>query len=198
MFRIGAPGAHFAMNALAVLAATHHAGGDVARSAMALACWTPPEGRGRRHAVTLHPGQPPMDVIDDAYNANPASVGAALDLLAATDVPRRARRIALLGDMKELGPTGPDLHRALARHPAMERIDAVHTVGPLMRGLQDALRSDQRGCHEANAAGMARHLRDIVRPGDAVLVKGSLSMRMAALVETLRALGDRARPGPAE
>ncbi len=194
MFRIGAPGAHFALNALAVLAATHHAGGDVARAAMALSDWTPPDGRGRRHAVTLHPDQPPVDVIDDAYNANPASVGAALDLLAATDVPRRARRIALLGDMKELGPTGPDLHRALARHPAMEGIDSVHTVGPLMAGLRDALRPDQRGHHEADAAAMSAHLRDLVRPGDAVLVKGSLSMKMAALVEGLRALGGGSRP----
>ena len=198
MFRIGAPGAHFAMNALAVLAAIHHAGGDVARAAMALADWTPPDGRGRRHAVTLHPDQPPLDLIDDAYNANPASVGAALDLLAATDAPRRARRIAILGDMKELGPTGPDLHRALARHPAMERIDTVHTVGPLMRGLQDALRPDQRGHHEADADAMATHLRDMVRPGDAVLVKGSLSMKMATLVSGLRAFGDAVRPGPTE
>lgn len=190
LYRIGAPGAHHAANALAALAAVHAAGGDVARAAMALGDWTPPEGRGRRHAVPLDPDRPPVDLIDDAYNANPASVGAALDLLAAAPVPRRARRIAILGDMKELGPTAPDLHRALATHPAMAAIDRVHAVGPLMRALHDALPPERRGIHAEDAGRLAAQLRDIVRPGDAVLVKGSLSMRMAAIVEGLRALGD--------
>ena len=190
MFRIGAPGAHFAMNALASLAAVHAVGADVARAALRLMDWTPPEGRGQRHAVLLHPDQAPVDLIDDAYNANPASVGAALDLLAATHVPRRARRIAILGDMKELGQTGPDLHAGLAGHPAMDTIDMVHTVGPLMRRLHDAVRPDQRGYHEDDTLRLAVHLRDMVRPGDAVLVKGSLSMKMATLVEGLRALDD--------
>ncbi|CTQ32015.1 UDP-N-acetylmuramoyl-tripeptide--D-alanyl-D-alanine ligase [Jannaschia rubra] len=193
MFRVGAPGAHFAMNALAVLAAVHAAGGDVGRAALALGGWSPPEGRGRRQAVTLDPDRAPVDLIDDAYNANPASVGAALDLLAATTVPRRARRIAVLGDMKELGPTAPDLHRALAAHPAMEAIDTVHTVGPLARALHDALPADRRGHHAEDAPAMTPHLRHMVRPGDAVLVKGSLSMKMATLVEGLRALGTNGR-----
>ena len=191
LFRIGAPGVHFAMNALAVLAAVHAAGGDVARAALALATWSPPEGRGRRHAVTLHPDHPPVDLIDDAYNANPASVGAALALLAATEVPPRARRIAVLGDMKELGPTGPDLHATLADHPAMAGIDTVHTDrAPDARSARRACRRDRRGVHAADAADFAPHLRDLADPGDAVLVKGSLSMKMATLVEGLRALGE--------
>ncbi|SDZ51548.1 UDP-N-acetylmuramoyl-tripeptide--D-alanyl-D-alanine ligase [Jannaschia faecimaris] len=190
LYRVGAPGAHFALNALAVLAAIHAAGGDVARAAVSLAGWTPPEGRGKRHAVTLHPDQPAVDLIDDAYNANPASVGAALDLLAATEVPSRARRIAILGDMKELGPTGPDLHAGLADHPAMAAIDIVHTVGPLMRHLHDVLPADHRGTHAPDSANFVLALRDIARPGDAVLVKGSLSMQMTTLVEGLRALGE--------
>ncbi|MCK0167378.1 UDP-N-acetylmuramoyl-tripeptide--D-alanyl-D-alanine ligase [Jannaschia sp. S6380] len=195
MFRIGAPGAHFALNGLAVLAAIDGIGGDVARAALALADWTPPEGRGRRHAVVLHPDGPPADLIDDAYNANPASVGAALDLLAATEVPRRGRRIAILGDMKELGPTGPDLHRALADHPATGQLDVVHTVGPLMQALHEALHPDRRGEHAPDADAMARHLRDMIRPGDAVLVKGSLSMKMARLVDGLKALGEAGTKG---
>ncbi|WP_179380846.1 UDP-N-acetylmuramoyl-tripeptide--D-alanyl-D-alanine ligase [Jannaschia marina] len=190
MFRIGAPGAHFALNALAVLAAVHAAGADVARAALRLADWTPPEGRGQRHAVVLHPDAPPLDLIDDAYNANPASVGAALDLLAATGVPARARRVAILGDMKELGPTGPELHAALADHPAVSDLDLVHTVGPLMRHLHDALPADRRGTHAPDSAAFAPGLRHLVEPGDAVLVKGSLSMKMARLVEGLRALGE--------
>lgn len=190
MFRIGAPGAHFALNALAVLAAAHAVGVDVARAALSLADWTPPEGRGQRHVVTLHPDQPPVDLIDDAYNANPASVGAALDLLAASQVPRRARRIAILGDMKELGPTGPTLHAALADRDATEQLTQIHTVGPLMKNLHDALPADLRGIHTETADGMAAHLRDMIRPGDAVLVKGSLSMKMAVLVDGLRALND--------
>ena len=189
-FRIGAPGAHFAMNALGVLAACHVAGADLARAAMAMADWAPPEGRGQRHSVRLGPDAAPVDLIDDAYNANPASVGAALDLLAAAPVPRRARRIAVLGDMKELGPTGPDLHAALAGHDAMDALDAVHCVGPLMRALHDALPADRRGHWTETSQDMARHLRDMARPGDAILVKGSLSMDMARLVAGLRELGE--------
>ncbi|UWQ21103.1 UDP-N-acetylmuramoyl-tripeptide--D-alanyl-D-alanine ligase [Jannaschia sp. W003] len=187
-FRIGAPGAHFAMNALAVLAACHHLGADVARAALALADWTPPEGRGRRHAVRLGPDAAPVDLIDDAYNANPASVGAALDLLASAPVPRHARRVAILGDMRELGPTGPALHAALADHDGLAMLDEVHTVGPLMRHLHDALPADARGHHADTAEALVPYLRDLVRPGDAVLVKGSLSMRMAALVRGIRNL----------
>ncbi|MEL6587826.1 MAG: UDP-N-acetylmuramoyl-tripeptide--D-alanyl-D-alanine ligase [Pseudomonadota bacterium] len=194
MFRIGAPGAHFAMNALAVLAACHAAGADMAQAALALADWTPPEGRGKRHAVTLHPEQPPLDLIDDAYNANPASVGAALELLKAAEVPKRARRIAILGDMRELGPTGPALHAALADHDAMGQIDVVHTVGPLMKHLHTALPTDIRGHHSDTAKAMLAHLRHMVLPGDVVMVKGSLSMKMAVLVDGLRGLGEAKDP----
>ena len=190
--RIGAPGAHFAMNALGVLASVHGLGGDVARAALSLAAWTPPEGRGKRHAVELHPDRPALDLIDDAYNANPASVGAALDLLAATSPPRGGRRIAILGDMKELGPTGPALHAGLAAHPGAEALDQIHTVGPLMRNLHDALPLATRGHHAADSAALAAEIGDLVRPGDAVLVKGSLSMDMARVVAALRGLGDRA------
>jgi UDP-N-acetylmuramoyl-tripeptide--D-alanyl-D-alanine ligase len=186
-FRIGTPGAHFALNALAVLAASDAAGADVARAALSLSDWTPPEGRGRRHALRIDPEGVPVDLIDDAYNANPASVGAALDLLAGTEPPRGARRVAILGDMKELGATAPALHAALAGHPAMDRIDAVHTVGPLMRHLHDALPPLRRGRHAATSE--ALDLRELLRPGDAVLVKGSLSMQMARIVEALRDAG---------
>ena len=190
-FRIGAPGAHFAMNAMGVLACVHALGGDVARAALSLSTWTPPEGRGQRHAVVLHPDRAPVDLIDDAYNANPASVGAALDMLAATRPPRGGRRVAILGDMKELGPTGADLHAALARHPGAEALDVVHTVGPLMRHLHEALPVAIRGRHAADAAALASEVADLVRPGDAVLVKGSFSMDMARIVTALRALVDR-------
>ena len=189
-FRIGAPGAHFALNALGVLAACHFAGADLARAALALADWAPPAGRGQRHSVRLGPDAQPVDLIDDAYNANPASVGAALDLLASAPVRKRGRRVAFLGDMKELGPTGPALHAALAEHEAAGALDAVHCVGPLMRHLHDALGPDQRGHWTETSEAMARHLRDAVRPGDAVLVKGSLSMDMARLVAGIRNLGE--------
>ncbi|MEM8823435.1 MAG: UDP-N-acetylmuramoyl-tripeptide--D-alanyl-D-alanine ligase [Pseudomonadota bacterium] len=188
-FRVGAPGAHFAMNALAVLAACHAAGADVARAALALSDWAPPDGRGRRHALRLAPDMPPVDLIDDAYNANPASVAAALDLLASTPVPAKARRIVVLGDMKELGPTGPDLHAALADHPAMARLDQVHTVGPLMHHLHSALPADRRGHHTETAEQLTPDLKTLIQPGDAVLVKGSLSMKMAHVISGLRALG---------
>ena len=194
-FRIGAPGAHHATNALAALAAVHAAGGDVARAALALSDWAPPEGRGRRHAVLLDADLPPVDLIDDAYNANPTSVGAALDLLAAAPVTPRARRVAVLGDMRELGPTAPDLHAALARHPAMAAVDVVHVAGLLMAALHDALPPDRRGLRADDAGALAARAHEIVAPGDAVLVKGSLSMGMARVVEALRALGQGGRTG---
>ncbi len=184
-FRIGTPGAHFATNALAVLAACHAVGADVARAALSLSDWSPPDGRGRRHAIHLHPDAAPLDLIDDAYNANPASVSAALDLLAASAA---APRIAILGDMKELGPTGPDLHAALAAHPAMAHLRVVHTVGPLMAHLHTALPPNRRGEHVEAASDLLPLIRDSLTPGAVVLIKGSLSMKMSMLVDGLRAL----------
>ncbi|MGI3209709.1 UDP-N-acetylmuramoyl-tripeptide--D-alanyl-D-alanine ligase [Roseovarius tibetensis] len=202
LFRIQSPGRHFAMNGLAVLAATRALDLDMALAVMALGQWTPYAGRGARQVIRLDRADDAHSVLlyDDSYNANPASVGAALEVLAAArvthDIGRvaRGRRIAYLGDMKELGPDGPEMHRALADHPAMEGIDLIHTVGPLMQGLAQALPAPKRGRHCDTAQEMAARVRHELDAGDVVLVKGSLSTGLSAVVQAIRKL-DQEIPG---
>lgn len=202
LFRIQSPGRHFAMNGLAVLAATRALDLDMALAVMALGQWTPYAGRGARQVIRLDRADDAQSVLlyDDSYNANPASVGAALEVLAAArvthDIGRvaRGRRIAYLGDMKELGPDGPEMHRALADHPAMDGIDLIHTVGPLMQGLAQALPAPKRGRHCDTAQEMAARVRHELDAGDVVLVKGSLSTGLSAVVQAIRKL-DQEIPG---
>ncbi|MDR9395694.1 MAG: UDP-N-acetylmuramoyl-tripeptide--D-alanyl-D-alanine ligase [Roseovarius sp.] len=196
LFRIQSPGRHFAMNGLAALATAHVLDGDLAHAVMALGQWTPYAGRGVREVIRLDRADEAQTVLlyDDSYNANPTSVAAALDVLAAADVTHdigrvaRGRRIAYLGDMKELGPQGPGMHRALADHPAMAGIDVVHTVGPLMQELWQALPQAKRGRACDTADDMAARVRHELDAGDVVLVKGSLSTGLAAVVRAIRKL----------
>ena len=191
LFKLAAQGVHFGTNALSVLAACHAAGADLAQCTLALGSWTPPAGRGARIFVSLDPAHPELgiDLIDDAYNANPASVGAGLALLAASTPGPGGRLIAILGDMKELGPTEVAMHADLARHHAMDAIDTVHCVGPLMGALHAELPGDQQGQHTPDAATLAGQAHHLVGPHDIVLVKGSLSMNMALLVDAIAELG---------
>ena len=142
-----------------------------------------------------------LELFDDAYNANPTAMGAALEVLAASTVRndtgrvRQGRRIAFLGDMKELGPEGTQLHAALAEHPAMQAVDTVHCVGPLMQSLYRALPERQRGIWTETSAEMAQGVRHKLDSGDVVLVKGSLSMQMARVVDAIRKMGHGAPAG---
>jgi len=181
---LASPGRHFALNAAAALAAVRALGCDLDIAIAGLADWCPPEGRGTRETVRSIAGT--FDLIDDSYNANPASVAAALDTLAAAPAPS-GRRVAILGDMLELGPGELALHAALADHPAMARIDIVHAAGPRMRALIDALPRDRRGLWAETAESLA--VEDLVRPGDLVLVKGSHGSRIDRVVAALRASG---------
>ncbi|MCP1334949.1 UDP-N-acetylmuramoylalanyl-D-glutamyl-2,6-diaminopimelate--D-alanyl-D-alanine ligase [Futiania mangrovi] len=190
-YKLGAPGRHLALNSLAVLGAVHAAGGDLARAALALAGVRPASGRGERIEIGL-PGGAAL-LIDESYNANPTSVGAALDLLAQAPVGDRGRRIAILGDMLELGPEAEALHAGLAEAVARAGIDRVHCAGPLMRALHDALPARVRGVWAQSSADLADRAAADLRPGDAVMVKGSLGSRMARVVEALRARDVRGR-----
>ena len=193
LFKIGAPGRHLAVNALIAMTVVDALGLDLAQAGMALAGWEPVGGRGTRHRIALDPGSTAaIDLIDDAFNANPASVAAALDVLAASVPEGQGRRIAVLGDMLELGPDGPTLHAALADHPAMATIDLVHTVGPLMEHLHAALPGPMRGQHRETAAEMVSALPRSLRPGDVVLVKGSKGIKVSLVVDALRKLGQAA------
>ena len=128
-------------------------------------------------------------LIDDAFNANPASMAAALDVLAATRPGPGGRRIAILGDMLELGPDELALHADIARHPAMQVTDLVHTVGRRMEALRDALPQTRRGKHCAQADDLGAKAHHLVRPGDVVLVKGSKGSYVSRVVDALRHLG---------
>jgi UDP-N-acetylmuramoyl-tripeptide--D-alanyl-D-alanine ligase len=188
LYKVGAPGTHFAMNGMAALAAIKALGADVAQAAIALGSWQPPAGRGKRFFVQLDPVRTEVGValIDDAYNANPASVAAAIDVVSGS---KAQRRVILLGDMKELGPTGPQLHADLALLPAMDNIDLVHCVGPLMGNLHAALPVDKRGEWAETSDELARNAHQLVRAGDAVMAKGSLSMKMSLIVDAIKKLG---------
>ena len=192
LFKVNAPGKHFAMNGLGALAACVAAGADLGQSVVALGQWQPPQGRGQRHFIALDPTNDSIgiDLFDDAYNANPASVGAALNVVSVITPPGpRGRRVAILGDMKELGPTEADLHAELARHEAMAQIDLVHCVGPLMKHLYDALPLEKRGRWAATSAELAERPAQLVQAGDVVMAKGSLSMKMALIVDATLNLG---------
>ena len=142
LFKITSPGRHFALNALGALAAAAAMGADPMIASHDLGRWAPPAGRGQRQRITLDlVEETSFDLIDDAFNANPASMAAALDVLLAanpTDGVGRVgggRRIAILGDMLELGPTEIALHEAVARHPGLADVHLIHCVGPRMRAL---------------------------------------------------------------
>jgi UDP-N-acetylmuramoyl-tripeptide--D-alanyl-D-alanine ligase len=141
-----------------------------------------------------------FNLIDDAFNANPASMAAGLEVLAACrpedGVGRvgRGRRIAVLGDMLELGRTELDLHAAIAGLAAMASVDVVHCVGPRMRALHAVLPKARRGDWVETAAELAPRARGLVDAGDIVLVKGSKGSKVSLVVDALRKLGQSAPP----
>lgn len=190
LFKINTAGQHFAMNALGALAACVALGGDLALAVLSLGRWSPYKGRGVREHIAVNPADPDLMItlLDDAYNANPTSMAAALDVLSSGDATV-GRRIAILGDMKELGPQASALHADLAGLPAMANIDRVHCIGPLMGTLYQALPPEKRAGHFATSTECAAALRTRLHHGDIVLVKGSLSMKLALVVDAIRKMG---------
>ena len=181
---IGTAGRHFAMNALGALLAVGYLGADRRTAVTGLAAWNPLGGRGARQKLKIYSGT--LDLIDDAYNANPTSLHAAMQVLAEADAPRK---IAFLGDMKELGEKEHDFHREVAHWPCTDAIDIIHTVGPLMKSLHDVLPDGKRGQHFGDSAAMAAQAAHLVQAGDAVLLKASLSTNMRKVVDALQELG---------
>jgi UDP-N-acetylmuramoyl-tripeptide--D-alanyl-D-alanine ligase len=184
-YKLGVPGRHMAMNSLAILAAASLAGADLARAAITLSQLKAAAGRGVR--ATLRLGQGEATLIDESYNANPASMAAALSVLGHADVGARGRRIAVLGDMLELGKTGADLHRGLVDPIAVNKIDKVFCCGPLMRNLWDALPSHVKGGYADTSSELAAEVLAAIGSGDAIMIKGSLGSRMKLIVTALEA-----------
>jgi UDP-N-acetylmuramoyl-tripeptide--D-alanyl-D-alanine ligase len=158
-------------------------GVDPRAAGSALAGFTAPAGRGQRHRLAMGAGS--ATLLDESYNANPASMRAALELLGATTVIGTGRRIAVLGDMLELGRRAEALHEELASAVIDNGIDVIYAAGPLMRALYDALPQEVRGGWAESAAELEPMVIDVVGRGDAVMIKGSLGSRMGSIVAAL-------------
>ena len=182
-YKLGMPGRHMAMNSLAVLAAAELMGADLVHAALTLSQVVPAVGRGARHVLEVPGGE--ATLIDESYNANPASMAAALNVLGSAAVGPQGRRIAVLGDMLELGLTAPALHLGLNEAIKANHIDLVYCCGPLMRNLWDALSTGKRGGYAENSASLEAQVISAIRTGDAIMIKGSLGSKMKTIVTGL-------------
>jgi UDP-N-acetylmuramoyl-tripeptide--D-alanyl-D-alanine ligase len=185
-YRVGAPGEHWALNSLGVLAVIASLGADAERAAADMSSLSALSGRGARQRITTAKGA--FDLIDESYNANPLSMAVSIATLGRVKPGPGGRRIAVLGDMLELGPTGGELHAGLAKPLAEHGIDVVFASGPLMNSLWQAIAVRQRGGYASASSEIARVVADTVRAGDVVMVKGSNGSKMRLVVEALRAL----------
>lgn len=184
-FRIGAPGKHLAVNALAALLVGAVFDVDLEEAASAFADFRPPSGRGQREKISTPNGE--FTLIDESYNANPTSMRAALELLGGAPIGPGGRRIAVLGDMLELGPQAAELHAAIAKDLIDARVDLLFTSGPLMSRLSYAAPDSMRAAHRATPLELEEAVLFAVRPGDVVMVKGSNGSRMSRIVSALKA-----------
>jgi UDP-N-acetylmuramoyl-tripeptide--D-alanyl-D-alanine ligase len=169
---------------LAALAAVDAVGADLPAAIGALSSLRPGEGRGARAAIPVAGGV--ATLIDESYNANPASMAAAIALLGAAPAGPGGRRIAVLGEMLELGDDAPAMHAALAKALVAAKIDRVYASGALMRHLWDALPPAMQGLYAGSAVGLVGPVADAVAPGDVVMVKGSNASKVSAVARALR------------
>lgn len=183
-YKLGVPGRHIVLNSLAVLAAIHAANADLALAALKLAELTPPKGRGAREALVISGGY--FTLVDESYNANPASMAAAIETVGQMKPGPHGRRIAVLGDMLELGDDAPQFHADLARAIDDAGIDLVYACGPNMAHLWNAMPNARKGVYADDSSGLQALLPDILQSGDVIMIKGSLGSRMGPLVETLK------------
>jgi UDP-N-acetylmuramoyl-tripeptide--D-alanyl-D-alanine ligase len=184
-YRIGAPGRHLAQNSLAVLLVAKAFGLDLDMAAGALAEFDVPQGRGQRFNLAARSGV--FTLIDESYNANPASMRAAFALAGELPLPAKSgRRIAVLGDMRELGPRSDDLHAGLAIDLKVNHIDLVFAAGPMMKHLYDALPKRLQGTWTENATELQPLVCEAVQGGDILVVKGSNASQMHVIVTALK------------
>lgn len=181
-YRLGTVGAHIAVNSLAVVATLDALHLSLASCAKPLAGITPPVGRGARTAFNAG-----ILLIDESYNANPASMRAAIAVLGAVSRANYPRRIAVLGDMLELGHGAEGYHLGLAEPLAASEADVVFACGPNMRKLYETLPKERRGAWAPDSSALIPHVVDALEAGDVVMVKGSLGSRMAPIVAAIKA-----------
>jgi UDP-N-acetylmuramoyl-tripeptide--D-alanyl-D-alanine ligase len=184
-YKIAIPGRHIAENSLAVVAALDAVGAPLESALAALATLPPPPGRGARSVLKVPGGE--ILLIDESYNANPASMRAALATLDSISRAKYPRRIAVLGDMLELGPEAPALHRDLFKAVDGAGTDLLFACGPHMKGLYDAAPDAMKGDYAETAAALTPIVLKALQAGDAVIVKGSNGTRLGPLVEAIKA-----------
>ncbi len=198
LFKLSVPGRHFALNAVGVLAVTHALGADPVAASLDIAGWVPPAGRGTREIIaTDDANDESLELLDDAFNANPTSLAASLEVLAASkptnNVGRivKGRKIAILGDMLELGDDEVAMHRDMAGNVHLQQADLIHCAGPLMHHLWQALPEAKRGKWAETAQELVSQTPRLVDAGDVVLVKGSKGSKVSLIVDAIRKLGHR-------
>ncbi len=182
-FELNIPGRHWVQNALGVLCAVDAAGADAERAANCLKDMEGLKGRGCRYDVSLPDGR--FVLIDESYNASPVSMKAAIDVLGHSDVGPGGRKIAVLGDMLELGDDAKALHAGLAEALIANAIDLVFTTGDCMTALASALPDHMRAGHASPVEELSPLVCDIIRSGDVITVKGSFGSRTGVVVQDL-------------
>lgn len=182
-YSLHAPGEHLVKNSAAVLTAVFLAGGNVESASARLSEFQPPEGRGNRSSLKVAGGE--VLLINESYNASPASMRAAMNVVGHMKPKQAGRRIAVLGDMLELGPGARQAHRELLKPLEANAFDVVFTAGTLMQNLWDELPDSLRGGHSISPEKLALVIESALRPGDVVMVKGSLGSRMGTIVDAL-------------
>lgn len=189
-YKIGAPGEHYVRNSLAVLATAIALRADPMKTMAPLLRVTAPQGRGARTVFKVPDGAPegtlPLLLIDESYNANPASVRAALAALGLVPRADSPRRIAVLGDMLEIGETSPQVHRALKEAVDASGADLVFACGPMMHLMFEELDHARQGAWRQTSQELVAPLLDVLQGGDVVMIKGSLGTRMGPIVEAVR------------
>lgn len=184
VYRLGVSGKHQVLNSLAVLQACVLAGADLPTAMGALSQVSAAKGRGQLVPIETVKGL--FNIIDDSYNASPASMNAAFDVLHRAEVT--GRRLAVLGDMLELGPSAPGLHAGLLAGLEMAAVDQVYLCGAHMKHLWDVLPDAMKGGYADTAAILAQQVQKNVKADDMVLIKGSFGSRMRDVVDALKGL----------
>ena len=185
-YKLGAVGKHLALNSIAVIAAVEALGADVQYAIKSLANFKAQKGRGQIHKLA----KAKLTIIDDSYNASPASVKAAINYMSAYQQSAK-RLVLILGDMLELGTTSSDLHAQLLDPIVANPISVVHTVGNIMKTLYDLLPANLKGLHATTSTDLARVVCDYLQPGDVVLIKGSNSMKMSIILDAILKSAER-------
>ena len=186
---IGCPGEHWVLNSLAVLGCVDALGADTEQASRDLADVTPPAGRGETSTVNVPSGEGTFTLIDDAYNANPTSMMAGIKVLAQSKPAEGGRKIAILGDMRELGDDAVKMHADLYHPLSAMEIDRVYCVGPLMAELDKTLPEAMNAGHFETADAAIAPIKADIHAGDVVLVKGSLGIYVSKIVSALKSGG---------